>query len=499
MISSSDERATDGTSGPPPSTADYVRFHALHRPESVALIDNGRDITYGRFYADLKKLTSALRHVLPPAARSAAVECGQLYLHWLLLLACENLGVVTASLQSDLMPISKATLDFVDMVICEHDVPAAWASKTYQLKQAWVSGVLAQSEPDERHESPNAVMKLSDARRILRSSGTTGVGKMMVASRSLEEVHIQTFIMHMGFSKDTRYLITGYFTVASMYWRATACLRLGATCVFEGRTTLAQAIAAHKPTHVRLFQYQVKLVLDELPPTYQKPERLTVMMGAGPLPDDMRRQIMARLATDLVYTYNSNETCMIGVVDAEGIVTLRPGVDAEVIDEHGRPLPPGEVGRLKIRTDTLVDGYADDPDATARAFVDGWFHSNDMGVLVGPRRLKILGRIDDVLNIGGMKIVPSVVEDMILAVAPVQEAGATSIRGPDGIDEICIAVVPIASADLSTIEATIAAKVLPRTLGRAHVMAMDQLPRTDTGKLQRHLLKAAFQARMRGL
>src|ERR1700726_3623925 len=87
--------------------------------------------------------------------------------------------------------------------------------------------VLAQSEPDERHESPNAVMRLGDTRRILRSSGTTGVGKMMVASRSLEEVHIQTFIMHMGFSKDTRYLITGYFTVASMYWRGTARSRLG--------------------------------------------------------------------------------------------------------------------------------------------------------------------------------------------------------------------------------------------------------------------------------
>ena len=138
-------------------------------------------------------------------------------------------------------------------------------------------------------------------------------------------------------------------------------------------------------------------------------------------------------------------------------------------------------------------------DATARAFVDGGFFSNDMGVLVGPRRLKILGRIDDVLNIGGMKIVPSVVEDMILAVAPVREAGATSIQGPDGIDEICVAVVAEASADLSTIEATIAANVLPRTLGRVHVIAMEQLPRTETGKLQRHLLKAAFQAKLRGL
>ena len=212
------------------------------------------------------------------------------------------------------------------------------------------------------------------------------------------------------------------------------------------------------------------------------------------MPDDMRERIMARLATDLVYTYNSNETWMIAAVDAEGVATLRPGADVEVVDEHGRPLPPGKVGRLKIRTDSQVAGYANDDEATARVFKDGWFYSSDMGMLVDRRRLRILGRIDDILNIGGMKIVPSLIEDMIVGLAPVQEAGVTSIPVPEGIDEICIALVPNASTDEKAIEALLMSTVLPPMLKPAHVMALEKLPRTETGKLQRHLLKAAFRA-----
>jgi acyl-CoA synthetase (AMP-forming)/AMP-acid ligase II len=153
----------------------------------------------------------------------------------------------------------------------------------------------------------------------------------------------------------------------------------------------------------------------------------------------------------------------------------------------------GQPGRIKIKSDSLVDGYANDPEATARVFKDGWFYSGDMGTLVGPRRLKFLGRLDDILNIGGIKILPTTLEDLVVGTRLVAEAGVTSIPGPDGIHEICIAVVPEASVDLAAITREITGKIWPAALGRAHVMAMSMLPRTETGKLQRHRLRATFQ------
>ena len=480
----------------PPPTPHYVRFHGLHRPTAIALVNDGREITYRKFDSDLKKVTHALRPLLPAPPGAVAVETDELYLHWLLLLACENLGVATGSFQAEGNWAYQSLISSVDLVVAEHEVPVKWARKVHKLTPAWVTEALSQPEPDLPEEFPTAAMTLADTRRLVRSSGTTGPGKMMAISRTAEEAVVQSFILHMGFSSESKFLLTGGFNVASMYWRATACLRLGATCVVELRMSTARAIITHKPSHVRLFQHQVRSVLDELPNTDEKPARLTVMMGAGPLSQDMRRRILARLATDLVYTYNSNETFMIAVVDAEGVATVRPGADVEVVDDDGRPLPQGQVGRLKIRTDSLVDGYVGDPEATARVFRNGWFHSNDVGMLVGHRRLKLLGRADDILNVGGAKIVPSMIEDRVVEAAPVLEVGVTSVPGPDGIDEICIAVVPASSGRVSEIAQAITTKVWPPRLGRAHIMAVDKLPRTETGKLQRHLLKATFQQRL---
>ncbi len=493
---------TEAAAGPrsepsaPPSTADHLRFHALHRPNAIALIADGHEITYRQFDADVRKFTAALREVVPPGVRSVALECDELYLHWLLILACDNLGLFTASLQGALLSVARPLIGFVDLVIAESEVPPGWAKAIYKLTQKWVTEILARPEPSDLDPARAAARRLADPTRIVRSSGTTGPGKIMLVSRASEAVNLGTFIQHMGFARDSRFLLTGPFNVGSMFWRATACLRLGATCVYDRSRSIAQAIVTYRPTHVRLFQYQARAVLEELPQTFRKPERLTVMMGAGHLPRGMRERILARLATDLIYTYNSNETWMMGVVDAEDIVTLRPGVDAEVIDEEGRPLPQGQAGRIKVRSDTLVDGYANDPEATRRVFRDGWFFSGDMGVMVGPRRLKVLGRLDDILNIGGVKILPTSLEDLVMGVGLVADAGVTSIPASDGIHEICIAVVPKAAASLTQITEMITTKIWPAMLGKPHVVALPKLPRTDTGKLQRHLLRAAVEEKL---
>ncbi len=496
MSPASRDQGASGVAFVPPPPPDYVRFHGLHRPTAIALVTNGREITYRKFDSDLRKLTHAVRPILPGPAGTVAVETDEFYLHWLLLLACENLGVATGSFQAEGIQAYQSLIRSVGLVVAEHEVPATWARKVHKLTAPWVAEALSQPEPHLREEIPCAAMTLADTRRFVRSSGTTGPGKMMAVSRAAEEAIVRDYILHMRFSSESKFLITGGFNVGSMFWRATACLRLGATCVVDFRMSIARAIITHKPSHVRLFQHQVKSILDELPGTDEKPAGLTIMMGAGPLSEDMRRQIMARLATSLVYTYNSNETYMIGVVDAEGVVTVRPGADVEVTDDQGGSLPQGQVGRLKIRTDSLVDGYVGDPEATARAFRDGWFYSNDVGMLVGYRRLKLLGRADDILNIGGAKIAPAMIEDMVVERAPVQEAGVTSIPGQDGIDEICIAIVPGRAGAMPQITQAITTRVWPPRLGRAHIMAVDKLPRTETGKLQRHLLRAAFQQRL---
>lgn len=474
----------------PPSTIDYIRFHALHRPSSVALINHDRQITYAQFYSDLRKLIPGLREFALPAASSVAVECDDVYLHWLLLLACEALGLVSASFVGTEGAGSAALLAHVDLALCEHDPPRDGAKRTHRLTAGWLAELLAREEPAET-SALGGVICLDQPQRIRRSSGSTGLQKMMVARRGGEERMLHAFAVHMGFSPETRLLITVSFAVASMYMRATACLRLGATCIFDPRLSIAQAIQTHKPTHVRLFQYEAVLLLRELPPSLLKPERLTVMLGAAPLSDELRREISSRLATNLIYTYNTNETMMIAVIDAHGIATPRPGAEAQVVDDDGTPLPPGRAGRIRVRTDSQVDSYLDDLETTARLFRDGWVYTGDLGVLIGDRRFKVLGRVDEVLNIGGIKYLPSEIENEIARIAPVKDVGVTSVLGDGGAEEIAIALVLKPAVQFDAV-LDLLSKSVPASM-RAHVIAVDALPRTETGKLQRHVLKSMFR------
>ena len=77
-------------------------------------------------------------------------------------------------------------------------------------------------------------------------------------------------------------------------------------------------------------------------------------------------------------------------------------------------MPFGEAGRIRVKTDRMVQGYLDDPGATERMFKDGWFFAQDLGILQSDHRLQVIGRSDDVLNISGHKISPDEVEDWLI-------------------------------------------------------------------------------------
>ena len=78
-------------------TADYVAYHAADRPDAVAVIHDGRTISFAQFREDIRRAMRAVRELGPSRGGSIAVGADNLYLHWLLLLACEQLGIAAAS------------------------------------------------------------------------------------------------------------------------------------------------------------------------------------------------------------------------------------------------------------------------------------------------------------------------------------------------------------------------------------------------------------------
>ncbi|WP_232676219.1 class I adenylate-forming enzyme family protein [Nocardioides sp. R-C-SC26] len=86
------------------------------------------------------------------------------------------------------------------------------------------------------------------------------------------------------------------------------------------------------------------------------------------------------------------------------------GVDVRVVDPDGRPVPPGVDGEVVARGPKVSPGYLDDPDATAAAFRDGWFHTGDVGVIDEDGYLTIRDRLKDMIRSGGENIASAEVE-----------------------------------------------------------------------------------------
>jgi crotonobetaine/carnitine-CoA ligase len=107
----------------------------------------------------------------------------------------------------------------------------------------------------------------------------------------------------------------------------------------------------------------------------------------------------------------------------------RPTRDREamIVDDAGRPVPRGETGELVLRGIGLMHGYHDDPDATARAFRDGWFHTGDLATMDTRGRIFYVGRTKDMIRRSGENISADEVERALLLHPAVRLAAVLAV------------------------------------------------------------------------
>jgi acyl-coenzyme A synthetase/AMP-(fatty) acid ligase len=166
-----------------------------------------------------------------------------------------------------------------------------------------------------------------------------------------------------------------------------------------------------------------------------------------------------------------------------------PGVELRVVDDTGRERPRGAVGHLVARGDNVTPGYLDDPEATAAILRDGWLWTGDLGTQDADGFLFHQGREREILKVGGHRVSPMAIEQVLESSPDVAEAGVCGIPD-DLLGEVPVAFVVPATDDLDIdrLRAHCQAHLPPMQLPRAfHVV--DALPRNASGKLLRARLR----------
>jgi long-chain acyl-CoA synthetase len=126
---------------------------------------------------------------------------------------------------------------------------------------------------------------------------------------------------------------------------------------------------------------------------------------------------------------------------SESVGTPAGDVEIRIMDEDEQPLPPGEQGEVVVKSPAMTDGYSDMEDLNREAFRDGYFHTGDLGRLDEEGRLYITGRKKLLIEVGGYKVDPIEVQDVVLAHPKVQEAVVVGAEGRVEGEELVKAVV----------------------------------------------------------
>jgi long-chain acyl-CoA synthetase len=171
---------------------------------------------------------------------------------------------------------------------------------------------------------------------------------------------------------------------------------------------------------------------------------------------------------------------------AASVGTPLPGVRVRVVKPDGSDAVPGDTGEIAVSSAAGSTCYDDLPEASRRAFRDGWFYSGDLGHLDERGALHVTGRTKLLINVGGNKVDPLEVEAVLEEHADVFEAAVVGLPGPHGLEVVKAAVVPRPGklVDAEELRAFCAQRLIGYKVPRV-VELRASLPRSPTGKLLR--------------
>ena len=169
-----------------------------------------------------------------------------------------------------------------------------------------------------------------------------------------------------------------------------------------------------------------------------------------------------------------------------GSVGIAAGPDVAIMDEAGNLLPAGTPGEVVIRGRNVTAGYEANPEANAKAFVNGWFRTGDEGFLDTAGYLRLTGRLKEIIVRGGEKVSPLEVDAVLLGHPSVAQALTFAVPHEKLGEEVAAAVVlqPGAAADEKALREFCTERLATFKVPRK-ILFMDQIPKGPTGKLQR--------------
>lgn len=471
-----------------------ILFQAMHNAPAPAMCAPGMAlglISYGRLSQFINNIgRRALALDVPPDG-IVAIHIREPILHSAIVLAFANIGVATLSVREPAFPPG---LSVHTLVTDAPHVRPPGPIKIVATGMDWTQGDGQPLEPHQLYRGSGDTLC-----RISLTSGSTGEAKAIGFTHRMQAERLARYMHAYGgnFPNCARIFSDLGLPSSVGFRHLLYILSRGGTMFFPG--------AAPMDTLQTFELYRVQGLIaspgglsgflkfyEENRPFHCSFE--TIITTGSPLPKQLSERVRARLCSQMVYYYGTTETGTVSSAPAHALTEIpgsvgyvTPDVTVEILDSDGRPLPIGSEGTLRIRSPMNVDRYLDDPALSQIAFRDGCFHTGDTGYIMQDGMLVITGREKDVLNLGGDKVRPQVIEEVLTTFEGVGEAAALTMPNKLGIDEVWALVVPNGPINETALLAH-CRNNLPSPCVPARIAQVERLPRNENGKIERHRL-----------
>jgi acyl-CoA synthetase (AMP-forming)/AMP-acid ligase II len=470
-----------------------------NKPAELALCAPGTElnmVSYARLGRCVNNVCHRIISLGLPSRSRVAVFIDDPIFHAIVLIALTRLGIVTISGRDRNFSWRFA----VDAVISNRPFRYP-AERIILVDPDWLKG------DDQAPENEHLFRATADEIcRIFLTSGTIGEEKGVAVTHRMIAARIDRQNLFFGpqapFCSRTYLDLSlttslGFQVLLATLWRGGALVMTGdAEATIKALPIYNVQNMIGSPQSLLNFVEAIKRR-----PEYRSRLEAVFSSGSG-MPKALLQRVRAQLCSNLTTGYDSTEAAMVasmpahflpGIDGAVGLVL--PGVNVEIVDEDGRALRTGDEGILRIKSEYGVKGYLEDPEETARVFRGGWFYPGDLGYLSKDNTLIISGRATSVLKLGGKKINPERIEEIVASHANVMQCGILSVATEAGVDELCALVVPRSYLDAEVLRNYCRSR-LPPALVPARFFSVTDLPRNEMGKIERTKLRELLKGKL---
>ncbi|HCO3615909.1 medium-chain fatty-acid--CoA ligase [Escherichia coli] len=515
------------------SLADYWQQTARAMPDKIAVVDNhGASYTY-----------SALDHAASCLANwmlAKGIESGDRIAFQLpgwceftvIYLACLKIGAVSVPLlpswrEAELVWVlnkCQAKMFFAPTLFKQTrpvDLILPLQNQLPQLQQivgvdklapATSSLSLSQIIADNTSLTTAITTHGDELAAVLFTSGTEGLPKGVMLTHNNILASERAYCVRLNLTWQDVFMMPAPLGHATGFLHGvTAPFLIGARSVLLDIFTPDACLALLEQQRCTCMLGATPFVYDLLNVLEKQPADLSALRfflcGGTTIPKKVARECQQR-GIKLLSVYGSTESSPHAVVNLDDPLSrfmhtdgyAAAGVEIKVVDDARKTLPPGCEGEEASRGPNVFMGYFDEPELTARALdEEGWYYSGDLCRMDEAGYIKITGRKKDIIVRGGENISSREVEDILLQHPKIHDACVVAMPDERLGERSCAYVVlkaPHHSLSLEEVVAFFSRKRVAKYKYPEHIVVIEKLPRTASGKIQKFLLRKDIMRRL---